>query len=256
VGRGIALELAAAGADVAVNYHEQREAAQDVVVSIQALGRRAGAFQADVTQVEQCEALVQAATRELGPIDILVNNAGIAPSWNLVAETDAAEVGQLFASHVLSSFHLCKLLLPSMRQRERADIVMISSVQAQVLGPRWVSYSIAKAGLEALAFTLAKEERINGIHVNIVAPTWVESDMMTAGTQALYALPPGVRMDSRLPFGFTAQPADVGKAVAFLCSEGGRYITNARLNVTGGAEAEANFLRPRQGRDADLRSSS
>ena len=114
---------------------------------------------------------------DFGPVDLLVHNAGIASRGLDVAHTEPAEIERLFRTHALGAFVLCKHLVPQMRDRERADVVMISSVATSHMAANSSPYNMAKAALEALAMTLAKEERRNGIHVNVVAPGLVATEM-------------------------------------------------------------------------------
>jgi 3-oxoacyl-[acyl-carrier protein] reductase len=237
IGAAIARTLAARGADVAINYHSRRDAAEQVAADVRALGRRAGVYQADVGDEAACAAMVAAALADLGPISILVNNAGIgsaAVGQPRIADMPDADLQKLLNAHVFGPLHLCRLLVPQMRTLGRGDVIMISSVAAQTFGPRFGVYSIAKAGMEAMAYTMAKEERPYGIRVNVVAPGLVETDM----GQRLVSFSRGVddirTLGESSPFGFLCQPEDIANAVAFLCSEAGRYITNQRLTVNGG----------------------
>jgi NAD(P)-dependent dehydrogenase (short-subunit alcohol dehydrogenase family) len=143
-------------------------------------------------------------------------------------------VDLLLGANLLGPLHLCRTLVPHLRKATRSDVVMISSVATQNMGPRMGVYSITKAGMEALAHTLAKEEREHGMRVNIVAPGLVETDM---GRNLIRQLPGPDDMrerDATSPFGFVCQPEDIAAAVAFLVSEDGRYVTNQRLTVNGG----------------------
>jgi NAD(P)-dependent dehydrogenase (short-subunit alcohol dehydrogenase family) len=237
IGAAIALAFAKEGTDVAINYNSNREAADRVAEACRGLGVRAQVYQADVTDFEGCRSMTEAARAEFGKVDILVNNAGIgstAVGRRPVVETPPEDVLKLIAHHTMGSLYMCQLLVPAMRDLERGDVVMISSQAAQQLGPTSVTYNIAKAGMEALAHTLAKEERKYGIRVNVVAPGLVDTDMglklmnVTAGVTDMR------QMDERMPFGFVCHPSDIANAVVFLCSEEGRYITNQRLTVNGG----------------------
>lgn len=237
IGAAIAVALAARGADVAINYHSNRDAAEAVAAHVRALGRKAGVYQADVGDAEACERMAEAVGRELGPVGILVNNAGIgsvAVSQPPIAEMSDADLQRLLNAHVFGPLHCCRLFVPPMRALGRGDVIMISSIAAQGYGPRFGVYAIAKAGMEAMAYTLAKEEREHGIRVNVVAPGLVETDMgkrlvsFTRGVEDIRTL------DEQQPFGFVCQPEDIANAVAFLCSDEGRYITNQRLTVNGG----------------------
>lgn len=111
---------------------------------------------------------------------------------------------------------------------------MISSGAAQSFGANGGSYSVPKAALEALAYTLAKEERKHGIRVNVVAPGLVETEMGARLVRHAQGVEDMRTLAERQPFGFLCQPEDIANAVAFLCSEEGRYITNQRLTVNGG----------------------
>jgi NAD(P)-dependent dehydrogenase (short-subunit alcohol dehydrogenase family) len=237
IGAAIALAFAKDGANVAINYNSSREAAGKVAEACRGLGVRAEAYQADVTDFAQCKSMADKARADFGHVDILVNNAGIgstAVGRKLVVDTPPEDVLKLIAHHTMGSLYMCQLLVPAMRELARGDVIMISSQAAQQLGANSVTYNVAKAGMEALAYTLAKEERKNGIRVNIVAPGLVDTDMglklmnFTAGVTDLRQL------DERMPFGFVCQPADIANAVVFLCSDEGRYITNQRITVNGG----------------------
>src|SRR5215216_4201522 len=177
LGRGISELLASEGATVAVNYRRDADAAAEAVAAIEAAGGHAKAYAASVDDVEQDTAMVEAIVGDLGYIDVLVCNAGIASRGNDVVDTDPAELQRVLASHALSAHHLCRLVLPSMRTRPRGDVVMISSVATSHFQGGGAPYNMAKAALEALAYTLAKEEMRHGIHVNVVAPGLVESEM-------------------------------------------------------------------------------
>jgi 3-oxoacyl-[acyl-carrier protein] reductase len=237
IGAAIARVLAACGADVAINYQSNRAAAEEVAAQVRALGRRAGIYQADVGDFAACKAMVEAALADLGPVSTLVNNAGIgsvAVGQPPIAELEDADLQRLLNAHVFGPLHLCRLLVPQMRTLGRGDVIMISSVAAQVYGPRFGVYAIAKSGMEAMAYTLAKEERQHGIHVNVVAPGLVETDMGKRLVNFRQGVEDIHELDSQSPFGFVCQPEDIANAVAFLCSEEGRYITNQRITVNGG----------------------
>ena len=237
IGAAIALAFAKEGANVAINYNTNRDAADKVAQACRDLGVKAEAYQADITDFSQCAAIADAARSAFGKVDVLVNNGGIgstAVGRRLVVDTPPEDVMKLIAHHTMGSLHMCRLLVPQMRDLERGDVIMISSQAAQQLGANSVTYNVAKAGMEALASTLAKEERKYGIRVNIVAPGLVDTDMglklmnFTAGVTDLRQL------DERMPFGFVCQPSDIANAVVFTCSEEGRYITNQRITVNGG----------------------
>lgn len=234
IGRAIALGLAQDGADVAVNYRRDDEAAAETVAAIQKLGRKAKAYAASVDSWDEDEAMVRQVVEDFGSIGILVNNAGIASRGNTVVDTDPEEMRRVVRTHVFGSQHMCHLLVPKMRDLPRGDVVMISSGAAQSFGARGAPYNMAKAGMEALAYTLAKEEREFGIHVNVVAPGLVETDMGNRLMRARRNVASMRELDAESPFGRVCQPEDIANAVVFLCSEEASYVTGQRITVNGG----------------------
>jgi NAD(P)-dependent dehydrogenase (short-subunit alcohol dehydrogenase family) len=234
IGRAICLQLAEAGADVALNYQSNHQAAAEVAAQIQAKGRRVGTYKFDVADWEACQTGVSMALSELGRIDILVNNAGLGGStigFPSILSVTMEQFHRLMDVNLWGTVHMCKLLVEQMRDAERADIIMISSSLAQMLTPNQGPYSTSKAGMEALGHTLAKEEYPYGTRVNIVAPGLVETEM---GRLNLEQRPPSVREQNTV-FGQMVQPEDVANAVVFLCSDQGHLITDQRITVDGGA---------------------
>jgi NAD(P)-dependent dehydrogenase (short-subunit alcohol dehydrogenase family) len=236
IGRAIALGLAEDGADVAVNYARDEGAAKETVAAIEALGRRARAYQASVEDFDALRAMVEAAQQELGPIDILVNNAGIASRGKSVEKTDPEEVARLVRIHALAPHELCRLVLPAMKTRPRGDILMISSVATLYHAAGGAPYDMGKAAMEALAFTLAKEVRGKGIRVNVVAPGLVETEMGRRLMKATAGVDDLRQLDAAMPFGRVCQPEDVANVVRFLVSERAGYVTGEKINVHGGGQ--------------------
>jgi NAD(P)-dependent dehydrogenase (short-subunit alcohol dehydrogenase family) len=238
VGRGVSELLAAEGATVAVNYVRDADAALETVAGIIAVGGAAQAFQGSVESPADCERLANEVVAAFGGIDILVCNAGIASRGRAVADTDADEVWRLVATHAMGPHQLCRHVVPSMRTRGRGDIVFISSVATSAMSANGAPYNMGKAAMEALALTLAKEERRHGIRVNIVAPGLVETDMgvrlarALTGDRSLEDLAP---LEAKAPFGRVCVPRDVADAVLFFCSAQSSYVTGQRLEVDGGA---------------------
>ena len=234
IGRAIALSLAQAGADVAVNYRRDQGAAEETAKAIEAMGRRARTYAASVENFDEDQAMVAAVLGDFGKIDILVNNAGIASRGQSVADTDPAEMERVVRVHAFGPHYLCKLVVPHMRSLGRADIVMISSVATLGMSARGAPYNMGKAAMEALALTLAKEERQHGIRTNIVAPSLTVTDMgerlarATMGAEDIHSL------DSRMPFGRVSTPEDVAAAVTWLVSSANPYANGQKININGG----------------------
>jgi 3-oxoacyl-[acyl-carrier protein] reductase len=234
IGKAIALGLAEDGADIAVNYRRDEEAARETVAEIEKRGRRAYAYAASVDDYAACEQMVNAAISDFGHVDILVNNAGVASRGYTVAKTDPAEIDRLFRTHAFGAWACSKLVLPSMRAQPRGDVVMISSAATVHMAPNSAPYNMAKAALEALALTLAKEERRNHIHVNIVAPGLVDTEMGRRLVKGAAGVDDIRTMDTNSAFGHVCTPEEVADAVRFLVSERGSYVTGQRLGVDGG----------------------
>ena len=237
IGRAISVRLAQDRADVAINYASNAEAADEAAELVRAEGRRCETYAADISSREACEALTEQVLADFGHVDILVNNAGVgatAVGRPLVADTKPEDFEWLMSTHAFGSWHLCQLLVPQMRELDRGDVVMISSTAAQGFGPTGGTYSAAKSAMEAVAHTLAQEERRHGIHVNIVAPGLVDTDMGFALVEFTQGVEDIRDLDGRMPFDHVCRPEEIASAVAFLVGRDGSYITNQRITVSGG----------------------
>ena len=235
IGRAIALGLAADGADVAVNYRREDSEAEKVVAEIKNLGRKAAAYRASVDNFEEDAAMVERVKSELGAISILINNAGIASRGHTVADGDPAEMQRVVGVHAFAPFYLSKLVLPQMRGQKRGDIIVISSVATLAYVGRGSPYNMGKAAGEALAYTLAKEERPNNIYVNVVAPPLTDTDMGQRLAKAR-----GVSeirdLDKTMPFGHVCAPEDIANVVRYLVSDKNTYVSGEKITVHGAAD--------------------
>ncbi len=234
IGRSIALGLAEAGADVAVNYRSDADAAQEVVAEIEAMGRKAKAYKASVESWDEDQAMVADVLADFGGIGILVNNAGIASRGQSVADTDPAEMERVVRVHAFGPHYLSKLVIPHMRGQGRGDIVMISSVATLGMAGRGGPYNMGKAAMEALALTIAKEERQHGIRCNIVAPSLTVTEMGKRLTKATTGIADIHELDARSPFGRVSTPEDVAAAVIWLVSSANPYANGQKININGG----------------------
>jgi len=222
IGKAIALALAAEGANVAVNYRKEAAAAHAVVAQIEALGHRAVAVQADVSESAHVERLFIAVEGALGAPDILVNNAGIASALS-PAQVTEADWHETIRVNLTSVFLVTQRALPAMRAKKWGRIINLSSVAAQYGGPVGPHYSASKAGILGLtrsyAFFLAKE----GVTVNAIAPALIETDMI-AGLPAL--------TPDRLPVGRFGTVEECGRLAVLLAQSD--FITGQTLNPNGG----------------------
>lgn len=246
IGRAISVALARDGAAVAVNYLRGSAAAEQLAAELTAAARAARAFPASLDSNAQIEDMVAAVTAELGPPDIVVNCAGVASRGQPVADTDPAELMRLMAVNAFGPHRLAQLVLPGMRKRGLGHIVMISSTATRVMGANGAPYNMAKAAMEALAYTLAAEEERYGIRVNVVAPGLVNTEMGRRMARATRGVADISALGADSPFGRVCQPEDVADVVAFLVGPSAGYITGQRIAVDGGAERSNRVAAPRR----------
>jgi 3-oxoacyl-[acyl-carrier protein] reductase len=221
IGKAVALMLAEAGADVAVNYRERELDALAVADAVRKLGRRAVTVRADVADSGAITQMVGTVGRELGPIDILVNNAGIAIRRGLDDLTEA-DFDRTIAVNLKSAFLCTQAVLPHMRARRWGRIVNISSGAARGAGVVGLHYNASKAGMEGLTRGYAARVVKEGITVNAVAPTLIETDMVPALPETA----------ARIPLGRLGLPEEVAQAVLMVI--GNAYMTGQTIQVNGG----------------------
>ena len=229
IGRGIALEFAREGADVAINYRRDREAAEKTAAEVRTLGRRVVVLQADVSDREAVEAMVAEAVGFLGGLDIVVANAGVAARVAPVAGVDPAEWRRVLATDLDGAFWTARAAVPHVVAR-RGVLLFISSIGADLAGAGGAPYHVAKAGVNALMKVLAKEVAPAGVRVNSIAPGVVRSEM---GERLLRYH--GDAVLQTIPLGRAAEPSEIGRAAVFLASADGAWITGKILRVDGGA---------------------
>jgi 3-oxoacyl-[acyl-carrier protein] reductase len=222
IGGAIAVALAQAGVDIAINYRERAAAARQVGAEIAALGRRAIAMQADVSKAAEVDRLVEAVHKHLGRIDILVNNAGIARVQGIdeITENDWDE---LLAVNLKSCFLMTQAVLPGMRERRWGRIINLSSVAAHVGGVVGAHYAASKAGMLGLTHFYASRGAAEGITVNAISPALIETEMVTANPNATA---------ERIPIGRFGAVEEVSDAAVMLARNG--YITGQTLHINGG----------------------
>jgi glucose 1-dehydrogenase/3-oxoacyl-[acyl-carrier protein] reductase len=232
IGRGIAETVAKEGANVAVNYTEHPDAANDVVAAIQAGGRKAIAVQADVSNRAQVEAMVRQVTEELGPIDVLVNNAGIESIVPFLELTDD-EWERVTHVNLKGPWTVGQVVARAMVERgaRGAAIINIGSIQAGMVFPGRTHYAPTKRGIEALTTNMAAELAPHGIRVNCLHPGLFDTDMTSWVMDDPEILPIVLE---KIPLGRAAQPAEMGPAVVFMASDDSSYVTGQSLYVDGG----------------------
>ncbi len=229
IGRATALALAQAGADVAVNWLDNKAAADEVAAEIKRLGRKSAIVQGSVGDKASAERIVAEAHTALGGIDILVNNAGVFPRSKFL-ELAEAEWDQVLDINLKGSFLVAQAVAKRMvAEGRKGAIVNISSssVRGHVLG---VHYSASKAGIIGLTRSMALALAADGIRVNAIAPG------ITDTAQPRYQFSePEMQQQSRLvPLGAMAQPGDIADVIVFLASDAARFITGEVIHANGG----------------------
>ena len=222
IGAGIAIALARAGADVAVNYREQGAAAKSVCAEIAIVGRKAIAVQADVSRAQEITRMTREVESSLGPVDILVNNAAIAQPrpFEEITETEWDEILRV---NLKSVFLVTQAVIAGMRKRKWGRIINLSSVAAQTGGAVGAHYAASKAGIIGLTHSCASSFIKDGITVNAIAPALIETDMMTSNPNASPRL---------IPMGHFGKVDDVASIAVMLA--GNEYITGQTISVNGG----------------------
>ncbi len=230
IGRGCALALARAGANVAINDREQSDDATSLLNEIRGLGRQAVLVVGDAFEADACEHIVAQSIDVFSHIDILISNPACSRTGDFL-DFDVRAFEQVLQGTLLSGFLIGQFVARRMVERRKGGkIVFISSVQARIPYVRCAAYNAAKAGLNHMAMTMAAELARHRINVNVIEPGWID----TPGERALFGEEAIARAAPTLPWGRLGTIDDIGRAAAFLCSHDADYITGASLLVDGG----------------------
>lgn len=222
IGKAIAFALAEAGANVAVNYRERKAEAEETVKAIKALGRKAVAFQADVSNAKAVADLIRHVETALGPIDILVNNAGVAVRRSLDELTEE-DFDRTIATNLKSAFLCTHAVFPGMRARRWGRIINISSGAARGAGVVGAHYNASKAGMEGLTRGYAARLAKDSVTVNAVAPSLIETEMIA---------PHRSENIGRIPVGRLGTGEEVAAVVVMVATNA--YMTGQTVQVNGG----------------------
>jgi 3-oxoacyl-[acyl-carrier protein] reductase len=223
IGRAVALALAEAGADVAVNYRRRASDAEEVVAAVRGIGRRAiVGVEADVANGDAVRTMMSRIEADLGKIDILVNNAGVGIVRG-VEDLTKADFDLTIAVNLKSAFLCTQAVLPGMRTRRWGRIVNISSGAARGAGGIGVHYNASKAGMEGLTRGYAARLVKDGITVNAVAPSLIDTEMMNARRDQYVA---------RIPLGRMGTAEEVAQVVVMVV--GNAYMTGQTVQLNGG----------------------
>lgn len=234
IGRATARLLAQEGYTVAVNYHRQRDAADEVVAEILAWGGKAFAVQADISDESQVEAMFARIDEEGLPLTALVNNAGILFQQSRVEALSAARINQVLATNVTGYFLCCREAVKRMSTQHGGQggaIVNVSSAAARLGSPgEYVDYAASKGAVDSLTTGLSLEVAASGIRVNGVRPGFIYTEMHASGGE------PGRvdRVSSAIPMQRGGQPEEVAQAIAWLLSDKASYVTGSFIDLAGG----------------------
>ncbi len=228
IGAAIAVELAALGANVVINYKSDRQGAENVLQNLRQSGGIGTVVQADVSRYGEAKNLIEEAMRIYGKVDILVNNAGISRT-GLFIDMDESDWDQVMDVNLKGVYNCTSHVLKYMLPRKSGSIINVSSMWGAVGASCEVIYSAAKGGVDSFTRALAKELAPSSIRVNAVAPGVIET-----GMNSFLNHDEREALKWEIPLGYFGTCTQVAKTVAFLCSEDSDYITGQVINVNGG----------------------
>ena len=228
IGKAIALKFAQEGADVAFTDLVINEAAEETIAEIAAFGHKVKGYASNAANFDETHAVVEEILKEFGHIDILVNNAGITKD-GLVLRMSEAQWDAVIAVNLKSAFNFIHAVIPSMARQKGGSIINMSSIAGQMGNPGQINYASSKAGLIAMAKTVAKEMGSRGIRANAIAPGFIVSEMTNA-------LPEAVREEyiKSIPLKRGGTVEEIANTALYLASDLSSYVTGQVIAVNGG----------------------
>jgi 3-oxoacyl-[acyl-carrier protein] reductase len=228
IGRAIVLDLAANGADIALNYRQSADLAQELAETIRGMGRRALVVQADVSSFDDAQRMVQKVMDKLGRVDILVNNAGM--NWDgVVWKMTEEQWDRVIEVDLKGTFNYTRAVAPIFRQQGSGKIVNITSINGLRGKFGQTNYSAAKAGVIGFTKACARELGRHSVNVNAVAPGLIETEMVKEAPEKVREM-----ALAEIVLGRLGLPEEVAYVVTFLCTEKARHITGQVIQVDGG----------------------
>lgn len=228
IGKEIALELAANGFDIAVNYRSMQDGMEKLKKEIESNNVKCEFVQADVADFEQCEKMVKETIEKFGKIDVLVNNAGITKD-GLIMRMKKEDFQAVIDINLTGTFNVTRNVIPYMIKQKSGRIINLSSVVGVAGNAGQTNYSASKAGVIGFTKSLAKEVASRNILVNAIAPGFIDTDMTKV-------LSDNVKegINAQIPLRRMGTPNEVAKVVKFLSSDDSSYITGQVINIDGG----------------------
>ena len=228
IGKAIALKFAQEGADVAFTDLVINEAAEETISEIAAYGHKVKGYASNAANFDETHAVVEEILKEFGHIDILVNNAGITKD-GLVLRMSEAQWDAVIAVNLKSAFNFIHAVIPSMARQKGGSIINMASIAGQMGNPGQINYASSKAGLIAMAKTVAKEMGSRGIRANAIAPGFIVSEMSNA-------LPEAVREEyiKSIPLKRGGTVEEIANTALYLASDLSSYVTGQVIAVNGG----------------------
>ena len=228
IGKAIALKFAQEGADVAFTDLVINEAAEETIAEIAAFGHKVKGYASNAANFDETHTVVEEILKEFGHIDILVNNAGITKD-GLVLRMSEAQWDAVIAVNLKSAFNFIHAVIPSMARQKGGSIINMASIAGQMGNPGQINYASSKAGLIAMAKTVAKEMGSRGIRANAIAPGFIVSEMTNA-------LPEAVREEyiKNIPLKRGGTVEEIANTALYLGSDLSSYVTGQVIAVNGG----------------------
>lgn len=228
IGKAIALDLAKKGADIAINYAGNRDAAIETAEEIKKLDVNAEVFQCDVSNTEEVSEMVKEIEKKLGKVAILVNNAGITRD-TLFMRMKEEDWDKVIETNLKGVYNCSKAVIRGMMKQREGKIINITSVVGITGNAGQTNYSASKAGVIGFTKSLALELASRNVQVNAVAPGYIKTDMTDVIADEMKE-----EIIKKVPLGRIGQSEDVAHAVSFLASKEADYITGQVLSVNGG----------------------
>ncbi len=228
IGKAIALKFASEGADVAFTDLVINEAAEETISEIAAFGHKVKGYASNAANFDETHAVVEEILKDFGRIDILVNNAGITKD-GLVMRMSEAQWDAVIAVNLKSAFNFIHAVIPQMARQKGGSIINMSSIAGQMGNPGQINYASSKAGLIAMAKSVAKEMGSRGIRANAIAPGFIVSEMTNA-------LPEAVREEyiKNIPLKRGGTVDEIANTALYLASDLSSYVTGQVIAVNGG----------------------